>query len=364
MRYEELSLPIEENVLSIQFHPRLTVLTGLSGSARNSVIDAIASATTGATPGATVSLIDDSGRRHVIGDGALDHESTHAFPGPARRLRNLLEVSAEDLGLPRPSDDPGQLALQRELVATRDKLERVSQQLTKSTQNRNRHARLRAELEQVEATLAKLGSEADRYVHNRAKVLVELEGVRASLAAVDATPNRIARDAALIESTFEVQQLADQWATTSEKLDHLRAKSTHTERVESDQLSGLVDIPEAVPATLANAVGEHDRLVTHCGELQEDLEKALLEPAIAIPSDSRVLVLATLDQETLWLTHRDVVLATDALQAAQKEAQDLALQDPAERARIEQAHDEFVAMFTRAERRWLPGIIIATICAC
>ncbi len=364
MRYEELSLPLADSELRIGFHPRLTVLAGLSGVQRQAIIGAIAGATVGAVPGARISLVDASGRTNTVGDPTDPPDPGFADLGTASRMKNLIEVSAEDLGLPRPSDDPGQLALQSELQSARRQAAELRTQVTQVQRRNRQHAALLDELHRLEARLAELGSEMDRYTHRRARALVELEGVRAALAAVDAPANRRSRDRALVDSTMEIQHLADQWSEVSERLDVLRTQVGDQPRIEPDQLAELVDVPDAIPATLARAVHDHEHLLAQRDALQIELDTALEAPRLATPADTRVLVLATVDQETLWMTHRNVVMATDALQAAEADEARLALEDPGERDYVEQTKSDLDEAVERADHDWTRGILLATVSAC
>ncbi len=362
MRYDEITLPVANNTLEINFHPRVTVLAGLRAEARSSIIDAIASATSGATPGAIVALIDQSGRRSTIVDGQFDGGTGSL--GTTTRIRNLLVVTSHDLGLPPPGDDLEHVRLQRQLVAARGNLDEVQTVLDKAQAVAQRRTEIEAELASVESDLAKEGSETDRYTLKRAKVLIEIEQLRATLDAIDAPSVQITRDNSLVESTVDVQLLADQWARGSEAIDTLKNRFGSQDRLGADQLADFVDIPATIPVTLANSVREHDQLLGTCNELQVTLDRALSEPTMATPADSRILVLATLDQESLWMSHRSVLLATEALQAATEEERQLSMRDPREREYIEKLHTKLHEAEQRAEKRWIAGLIVTTICAC
>ena len=187
----------------------------------------------------------------------------------AREMRTLLYVGSEDLGLPRPLDDPAGLALQTELFSARDELSRARKELERLHQQRARRDRVLAELEQTEATLADLGSSADRYLHNRAHTLVELERVRSALASVEADPAERARDARLLAATEEVHQLADEWSSAGEHLDQLLVRFRDRPRLSSEQLAELVDIPSAIPAGLSKAVADYESASARCDLLED-----------------------------------------------------------------------------------------------
>ncbi|HET8930829.1 MAG TPA: hypothetical protein VFN21_09250, partial [Acidimicrobiales bacterium] len=183
MRYEELTLPLGGSELRLRLHSRLTILGGLSGTQRRHFIDTVTELNRGALYGGSVSLLDAGGRRQII-DGITGVDPATHPQRSAGAWRSLLVVGAEDLGLPRASDDPGRLTMRTELEAAKRQAEKARDELTAAREERRRHAAEVAELAECETRLADLGTETDRHRHNRARALVELEEVRASLLAV------------------------------------------------------------------------------------------------------------------------------------------------------------------------------------
>ena len=372
MRYEELSLPLAGGLFQIRFHQHVTVLAGLSGRDRSALIDAISNAAAGQVPGGRLVYRDRSGRRIVVRDGQMSYLDDGSDAGPAllgmnadaREMRNLLFVGAEELGLPRPLDDPAGLALQTELLAAREELLRTRSEVSAAADLRTRRERIFVELEKTEATLADLGTNADRYLHNRARTLVELEQVRSSLGAVEASSSERARDARLLAATDEVHGLADEWSVTVERLDHLLVRFRDRPKLGSEELASFVDIPDSIPAGLAQAIADYESASARCDDLESDVERLAKAPRTAAPTDTRVMVLATLDQDTLWMTHRRAVLAFEALEAARAEEERSSDFDPDVRASTEAAHTAATEAHERAERLWLPGILISTTMVC
>lgn len=372
MRYEELSLPLAGGLFQIRFHQHVTVLAGLSGRDRNALVDAIANAAAGQVPGGRLVYRDRSGRRIVVRDGQMNYLDDGSDAGPAllgmttdaREMRTLLYIGAEELGLPRPVDDPAGLAMQTELLAAREELARTKSEIAATNDVRVRRERVLAELEKTEATLADLGSSADRYLHNRARTLVELEQVRAEIAALEASSHERARDARLLAATDEVHGLADEWSAASERLDQLLVRFRDRPKMSSEQLAEFVDVPDAVPAGLAQAVADYESASARCDDLESDVDQIARSPRTSAPSDTRVMVLATIDQDTLWMTHRRALLANDALEAACAEEARYSQVDPQMRERTEAAHAAATTARERAERLWLPGILTATTLIC
>ena len=372
MRYEELSLPLAGGLFQIRFHQHVTVLAGLSGRDRSALIDAIANAAAGQVPGGRLVYRDRSGRRIVVRDGQMNYLDDGSDAGPAmlgmnadaRGMRNLLYVGAEELGLPRPLDDPAGLALQTELLAAREELLRTRSEVSSANELRTRRERILVELEKTEATLADLGTNADRYLHNRARTLVELEQVRSTLAAVEASSSDRARDARQLAATDEVHGLADEWSAAGERLDQLLVRFRDRPKLGSDELADLVDVPDSIPAGLAQAIADYESASARCDELESDIERLAKSPRSSVPNDTRVMVLATIDQDTLWMAHRRALLASEALEAARVEEERLSSYDPNVRESTEAAHAAATEAHARAERLWLPGILLSTTMVC
>jgi hypothetical protein len=372
MRYEELSLPLAGGLFQIRFHQQVTVLAGLSGRERSALVDALANAAAGQVPGGRLVYRDRGGRRIVVRDSQMNYLDDGTDAGPAvlgmdvdaREMRTLLYVGAEELGLPRPLDDPAGLALQNDLFSAREALHHATDELPTITTQRARRDRILAELEQTETTLAELGSSADRYLHNRARTLVELERVRSALASVEASAAERERDARLLAATEEVHQLADEWSTAGERLDQLLVRFRDRARMSSDEVAGAVSIPDSIPAGLSQAVADYESASARCDVLESDLAALAAKPRTTVPRDTRVMVLATLDQDTLWMAHRRALLAVDALRAAQAEEERNGAIDPEVQERVEGTYAAAQEANARAERLWLPGILIATVTIC
>ena len=369
MRYEELSLPLAQEPLRIRFHPHVTVLAGLTGANRAAFIDAFVAAAIGQAPGGSLVYLDRGGRRIDVHDQALHFLDAAPGPSPAPidvragmgEMRSLLVVGAEDLGLPRPLDDPIGLARQTELLTASDELERARQEREEITVRRTRRARLMTELEQAESTLADLGTAADRAAHNRARTLVELERIRSVITAVDASKDSRRRDDLLLVDAQELQSLADEWSAAVKNHDQLMIQFRDHPRLDSAQLTELADAPESISPGLRRAIVELDQTSTQRDRLAAAVESLRDNPRLSSSSDPRVLALATVDQDQLWMAHRHALLATDALEAASSKEAKLEDEDARVRSDVEDATAEADAAANRAERRSLPGIIATTV---
>lgn len=372
MRYEKLSIPLAGGLFEITFHQNVTVLAGLGGKDRAALIDAFAAAAAGSVPGGTLVFRDQSGRRIAIRDFQLvyldgengETSTAMAVHADAKAMRTMLCVGADDLGLPRPMDDPSLLALQEELIETRADLAKSRGRLKRFQDNRIRRDRVLQELTHTEETLANLGSPTDRYLHERARDLVELEQIRAKISAVQASPQERERDARLLAAADGVQGLADEWAAAGTTLDDLRVKFRDRERLSSSEIATLVDLPDEAPAGLTPVIAEYESASARADHLAAELDALKSGRTVESPDDSRILVLSTVDQETLWMAHRRARMATVALDHAIAAEQAFAAEAPELVGRAEEATALEAATAERSERLWLRGMLATTILIC
>lgn len=373
MRYEKLSIPLAGGLFEITFHQHVTVLAGISSTDRAALVDAFASASVGSIPGGSLIFRDCGGRRIAIKDfhltyldGAGDENAvaSMAVNTDAKSMRNLLSVAADDLGLPRPIGDRSLLPLQAELLTTREELATARTNLQRFQESRVRRERVLAELRHTEETLASLGGPTDRYLHERARNLVELEKIRAVISAVEASPQARERDSRLLGATDIVQSLADEWASSSGTLDELRVKFRDRTRIDAAELATLVALPDEPPNGLAPVIAEFESATARVDHLQTEAEAAKSGRRTESPNDPRILVLSTIDQDTLWMAHRRMRMATDAINAAIAEEESFNATVPDLMNRIEQANAKVAATEARAEALWLRGILATTILVC
>lgn len=336
MRYEDLDVPIAGTTLHVRFNPRLTVLAGLDAPRRTRLIELIGGIHAGTVADAHLSVVDMSGRPHIIDA----HNRRPGAPRTPGAWTNALRIDAEDLGLPRGPRDPARLATEAELDAALGQTHDLQRQVEQAEATVEQINRLRAELADCEERLANAGSPEDRHQQNRARTLVELERVRSQLAALDAPHTQQERDARLLATTAQTDQLATEWAGIADHLDHLRLELLDQPWMEPDRVERLLGVPATVPDQLAHHVEIHERLLADRSALRARLDQELAAPPPQIPEDPRVLTLATLDQQTLWDAHRAVMQATAAPETPEPA--------PADRDRT-----------SATTRRWRPGVLIA-----
>lgn len=360
MRYEDLDLAIGGTALHLHFNPRLTVLAGLPASQRTHLIDSISGIHAGTIPDAHLSVVDMNGRPRII-----DARSPPAGPPrtPAQWAASL-GMGAADLGLPDGDPDPDRPGDGAGLESTLIDAAETRQQISAAEATLADHARLRAALADAEARLAAVASPDGRRQRDRSRTSTELRVVRAQIEATTASAAEIARDEHLSATAREPERLASSWAELADELDALRVQLRDHRWLEPDEVDELADIPDTIPEDLAKAIEARDTLRGEIDSLRARLDHERDHPSDEIPKDPRVLTLALVDQDTLWMAHRALVMATDALEAAQRE-EEANVEDGEEWSeRLERLHRATVDAATAAERRWLPAVLIATIAVC
>ncbi len=200
MRYEELSLPLAGGLFQIRFHQHVTVLAGLTGRERAALVDAFANAAAGQVPGGRLVYRDRSGRRVVVRDGQMNYLDDGTDAGPAmlgiehrrprdahaalRRLRGSGASPARSTTPPGSRCRPSCSAHATSWTAPAGSSRRCTSSVHDATVCWPSSSGPRPRSPTWAAT-------ADRYLHNRAHTLVELERVRSALASVEADPGEL-----------------------------------------------------------------------------------------------------------------------------------------------------------------------------
>lgn len=368
MRYEELSLPLSGGPFHLRFHARLTILAGLTPTQRADIVDALATASAGQVPGGTLVYRDRDGRRVVV----RDREATYlddGSPAPgvtssdADEVRARLLLLADDLGLPIPLSDSDRSRLQQEHDRTRSAVAAALEMLEQARATQQQRRDHLTELERIEADLAAAGGGAELEQHRYHAALTELERVRTTLDAVNASPRSIAHDEQLLTAAVEAHGLADEWSQAVDRLDELLVLFNGRQSLPTARLEALRDVPERPPANLSATIAEHEHATLRAEQLAAELDQVQRVGADP-PSDARVLALATIDPETLWLTHRRVLLANEQLEQARLASAASGSLDPSLLAEVEQAQDLAAAANQRVERQGLTGMLLVSLLVC
>lgn len=372
MRYEELSLPLAGGQFRLRFHPRLTVLAGLTAQDRAGLIDALAAATAGQVDGGTLVYSDPSGRRVVVRDGHARYldDGTEvltarldAFDG-AVEIRSLLAVNADHLGLPQTIDNPDRTRLEQELQRARRSLTSASEALDRARAVTERRREITEELEQLERDSTDQGPVDEQTLRRKGQALVELERLKAVLAALDATESQIASDDQFLDAADEVHALADEWSQAVDQLDELLVRFRDRPRLPGPQVESLSTVPDHAPPSLAAVMGAYESASARCEQLEVDLRDLEAGAGGGTSSDIRVMALGTIDQETLWMAQRRVLLATEQLEQARRAASEAGAPDFEALERVEAAESDIRAAQQKAERQWLSGMLTVSVLVC
>lgn len=368
MRYEELSLPLSGGPFHLRFHPRLTILAGLTQAQRADIVDALATASAGQVEGGTLVYRDRDGRRVVV----RDEEATYlddGSPAPgvissdADEVRTRLLLLADDLGLPVPLSDADRLRLQQEHDRTQVAVARALETLEAARAKHKERRGLLSELEKLEADLAAAGGGAMLEQHRYHAALTDLERVRSTLDAVNASPRSVAHDEQLLTAAVEAHGLADEWSQAVDRLDELLVLFDGRQPLATSRLGPLSTVPERPPAGLPATLAEHEHITMRAEQLEAELDQVQRVGADA-PSDVRILALATIDPETLWLTHRRVLLANEQLEQARLASAAAGSLDPSLLAEVEQAQDAAATAQQRVESQGLTGKLLVSLLVC
>lgn len=360
MRYEDLDLPMGGAALHLHFNPRLTILAGLDPGQRAGLIDAICNIHAGIAPDAHLSVVDMNGRPRIIDA----HSASSDAPRTSAGWASALTFDADDLGLPTGIPDRTRRVAERELDTATARVDALRAELAAAEHAADHAARLRTELADCHRQIADAGSSDDAHQQLRARTLVRVEQIRTQLAALDAPASQRARDDRLLAATAETSRLATEWAQLADHLDHLRAELLDHRWPDDDELGTLVRVPPSIPVSLIENVEARDRLHADRAALTNRLEHELSIPPPEDPADPRIQTLALVDQENLWMTHRAVMMATEALDEARRAEKELHEADPATTARIDGLHRATTEADETVERRWLASILAIVVALC
>lgn len=368
MRYEELSLPLAGGPFHLRFHPRLTILAGLSSDSRADVVDALAAASAGQVVGGTLVYRDRDGRRVVVRDESATYlDDGSPAPGlastDADEVRARLLLHPDEMGLPVPLSPEQRVRLEAEYAAAEGEVKRAYDQLESGRRAHRQRRDLLAQLEQVEAKMAAAGGGAELAQHRYHAALAELERVRATMEAVNAPPRSLAHDERLLTAAIEAHGLADEWSHAVDRLDELLVLFNDRRPLPAARLEVLQRVPEHPPADLTACLDEHEQAAARVTQLTEELEEVQRVGSDA-PSDARILALATIDQETLWFTHRRVLLANEQLEQARVAAASHGDLDPNVLAEVEQAFDRAKDAHDRVEKSSTTGLLVVSLLVC
>ncbi len=206
MRVERLVIEAGDNTLTLDLHPRLTVVAGMGGVERESLIGELIGSLAGTRSGLHVELEDSSGRhlavfrpaagRHRVVDVDRARDITSELRGPdggcdllgqleldTRSARRLMRFGAADLAA---SSHRGQAVEvlasldQRRVWTAADALRRAEVDLTSESEAIGSAPEDAAMIEEVEARHTALEAAADRFERTRRRTFL-ISGASAGL---------------------------------------------------------------------------------------------------------------------------------------------------------------------------------------
>lgn len=368
VRLEHLTLQIAGDDLTLSFHDRLTVVSGIGAAERRELIDMLVGALAGGlgqraelqyvdATGLRVRAISDGegGVRHIDETGAPATDIPRMLGLDAEGLRRLAHVTGADLGLlatemgrPEPA----------ELVEARHTLATLTAELENATAARDTGEALRLELEELDEQLRQIkeGEAKRRY----ARLLVQLEQVRAEAAAIRGGSEAAATHKRLVASAPDVRRLAERWRRAASRAAAEVERFGDRERLDPRALQEALLAPAEVPADLENLAAAYDRAEAERVELEAKLQNWTISH-LPEPSHPAVVRLGRVDQETVWRVVDEAVeanrrLEDESLALGGLEAEGL-MADAA--ADLEAAHDAVEAAEQLAEQRRMPAVMAA-----
>lgn len=363
MRLEQLVLFGPSDNFSLQFGPRVTVLTGLADSERIGMVQTLIDAMAGKVPNASVIFVDQAGRR-VYADriGATYADSGVAAPSLSELLgtdptviADLVTLRAQDLGL---GEHRTEDSIEADLAAARAAVEATAAEHGEATTYLVEIGTWEQELAELDERIARAPDEAARW--SWLQIRNELDGLRAELASLDREGDTDDdADNRLLEAVEELRSAGETWAESSAEAHELSQKLGPLPPVSDADLARVAATPEDLPDDFDERIDRIGDAVAIRAACEAALDAALA-PA-EDPGDFVVYHLAGLDQDRLWEAHDAAVQANALYEAELASHQDEV--DPEAETEIEAAHHEVVRCQREVERRFRPGILGAAALA-
>jgi hypothetical protein len=314
VRIDQLSLRIEGEPLTLRFHSRMTVVSGLSQEERESMGALILGALTGQEPRATeLGLVDSQGRslRQVrTSDGhtvCTDSDGKELPPlvvllgVEASRLHRLSLLSTEDLLPTAPTTDRAASDIWHdeppELMDARQALAKLQDALDEARMLRERAEESRRDLAAVEEEIRRAvdGAAKRRY----ARLLAELQRVRAEAAALAGGAGGLEGDDRLFDAAEEMRLLARYWQAAERRRQAAVKQFGDRTRLSSTELASALAVPDHMPSGLEALAARLD-----AAERDRDELAARIADRVAAhlpePSHAAVVRLARHNQDDLW----------------------------------------------------------------
>ena len=366
VRLEQLTLQIGGDDLTLTFHDRLTVVSGIGGAERRELIDMLVGALAGGLHQRTeLQYVDATGMRVRAvsdGDGTVRHIDETGAPATdiprmlgldgngLRRFAHLtsadLGLLATDIGAPEPT----------ELREAREALAALTEEVENAAQARDTAEALRTELEAVEERLRNVqeGEAKRRY----AQMLMRLEHTRAEAAAIRGGSEAAATHKRLVVAAPDVRRLADRWQRAAARLATETERFGERHRLDARAFEEALAMPAEVPDELDALAAAYEKAEAQRAELEARLQNWTISH-LPEPSNPVVVRLGRLHQPMVWETAhaaveagRRVGIASIALGGLEADG---GMADAA--AELERAHDALEEAEQLAEKRLVPALV-------
>lgn len=288
-------------------------------------------------------------------DGTPAPTPADVIGGDPEVLAQLMSLTASDLGLEKVPTLP---ELKSDLAAARSALGELGGELEEAKELRARRDHLEQAKDEIDRLLASAEDDAARWAW--VGLRVRLDSLRAEIAVQDQGSDADDRDRALLAAADRVRELGAAWAEAAAAREELRATMGEGRPVGRSEVETVAMTPDAPPAELPELVHAWQRALDHRREAAALQNHVGLEDP-AVPDDPMVRALATYDQDELWTAH---AAATEANREYEQERVALGGEertlDPEIEGDIETAHLEVVRAQRRVEKRWVPGLLMAS----
>jgi hypothetical protein len=363
---EQLTLQIGGDDLTLAFHDRRTVVSGIGAGERREQIDMLVGALAGGLEQRTeLRYVDATGMRVRAvsdGDGTVRHIDENGAPATdiprmlgldATGLRRYAHLTAADLGLLATdigTPEPPELRDARQALAD------LTEELENAVQCRDTAEALRTELEAVEERLRNVqeGDAKRRY----AQMLLQLEQVRAEAAAIRGGSEAATTHKRLVAAAPDVRRLAERWERAATRLAAETERFGNRTALDPAALEAALSVPSDVPRDLDALAAAYERAEAERAELEAKLQNWTISH-LPEPSHPAVVRLGRLHQDMVWeAAHATVEAgrkADDASLALGGLEADGETADAA--ADLERAHDAVEDAAQLAERRRTPALI-------
>ena len=306
MRLQQLALRVSGDGQKLRFHERLTVLSGISSTDRQGVVEVVLGTLAGeATVSSELAYVGRSGQRVTVDQTAegtfhtFHDDGTPAVPPSVQlglsvhQLFQLMYVDGRQLGiLQQGPSEP------KELLDARAALAALTDQLEAARVARDAAESFRLELLAIDEEIRQIdvGRPRRRY----ARMMLELEELRAERAALASPAAEAEADRALASHLALLRPVAARWRDAARKRsDAMQAFGSERVRLDRHTLAGALSVPDQVPLHLDRLVDELAAAEAQRATLSARLA-GLMASHLESPSHPDVARLARADQDQLW----------------------------------------------------------------